>query len=196
MLVGLLNCYFFMIKFLKTLLFIVIMIFSFALGVKYSHLFLKGDLNIFNETDILFDDKQANQNTDVNNQEETEKIVIEEAPAELSPLTDEEKNDIENLNAGMPDFEGIDESTNGDEQTGAEIDVSEPMDGINNNELENSVNSDNSVENNTNNTVDTTNTAVNITNNAVDTTNTVVNQQNTTTNLTQKNELSSTNNAK
>ena len=99
-----------MIKFLKTLLFIVIMIFSFALGVKYSHLFLKGDLNIFNETDILFDDKQANQNTDVNNQEETEKIVIEEAPAELSPLTDEEKNDIENLNAGMPDFDGIDES--------------------------------------------------------------------------------------
>ena len=178
-----------MIKFLKTLLFIVIMIFSFALGVKYSHLFLKGDLNIFNETDILFDDKQANQNTDVNNQEETEKIVIEEAPAELSPLTDEEKNDIENLNAGMPDFDGIDESTNGDEQTGAEIDVSEPMDGINNNELENSVNSDNSIENNTNNAVDTTNTAV-------DTTNTVVNQQNTTTNLTQKNELSSTNNAK
>ena len=192
-----------MIKFLKTLLFIVIMIFSFALGVKYSHLFLKGDLNIFNETDILFDDKQANQNTDVNNQEETEKIVIEEAPAELSPLTDEEKNDIENLNAGMPDFEGIDESTNADEQTGAEIDVSEPMDGINNNELENSVNPDNSVENNTNNTVDTTNTAVDTTNNAVDTTNTavdttntVVNKQNTTTNLTQKNELSSTNNAK
>lgn len=196
MLVGLLNCYFFMIKFLKTLLFIVIMIFSFALGVKYSHLFLKGDLNIFNETDILFDDKQANQNTDVNNQEETEKIVIEEAPAELSPLTDEEKNDIENLNAGMPDFEGIDESTNGDEQTGAEIDVSEPMDGINNNELENSVNSDNSVENNTNNTVDTTNNAVDTTNTAVDTMNTVANQQNTTTNLTQKNELSSTNNAK
>ena len=196
MLVGLLNCYFFMIKFLKTLLFIVIMIFSFALGVKYSHLFLKGDLNIFNETDILFDDKQANQNTDVNNQEETEKIVIEEAPAELSPLTDEEKNDIENLNAGMPDFEGIDESTNGDEQTGAEIDVSEPMDGINNNELENSVNSDNSVENSTNNAVDTTNTAVDTTNTAVDTTNTVANQQNTTTNLTQKNELSSTNNAK
>ena len=171
-----------MIKFLKTLLFVVIMIFSFALGVKYSYLFSKGDLNILNETDILFGGKQGNQNTDVNNQEETEKIVIEEAPAELSPLTDEEKNDIENLNAGMPDFEGIDESTNGGEQTGAEIDVSEPMDGINNNELENSVNSDNSVENNTN--------------NAVDTTNTVANQQNTTTNSTQKNELSSTNNTK
>lgn len=158
------------------------MIFSFALGVKYSYLFSKGDLNILNETDILFGGKQGNQNTDVNNQEETEKIVIEEAPAELSPLTDEEKNDIENLNAGMPDFEGIDESTNGGEQTGTEIDVSEPMDGINNNELENSVNSDNSVENNTN--------------NAVDTTNTVANQQNTTTNSTQKNELSSTNNTK
>ncbi len=171
-----------MIKFLKTLLFVVIMIFSFALGVKYSYLFSKGDLNILNETDILFGGKQGNQNTDVNNQEETEKIVIEEAPAELSPLTDEEKNDIENLNAGMPDFEGIDESTNGGEQTGAEIDVSEPMDGINNNELENSVNSDNSVENNTN--------------NAVDTTNTDANQQNTTTNSTQKNELSSTNNTK
>ncbi len=171
-----------MIKFLKTLLFVVIMIFSFALGVKYSYLFSKGDLNILNETDILFGGKQGNQNTDVNNQEETEKIVIEEAPAELSPLTDEEKNDIENLNAGMPDFEGIDESTNGGEQTGAEIDVSEPMDGINNNELENSANSDNSVENNTN--------------NAVDTTNTVANQQNTTTNSTQKNELSSTNNTK
>ena len=96
----------------------------------------------------------------------------------------------------MPDFEGIDESTNGDEQTGAEIDVSEPMDGINNNELENSVNPDNSVENNINNTIDTTNTAVDTTNTAVDTTNTVANQQNTTTNLTQKNELSSTNNAK
>lgn len=165
-----------MIKFLKTLLFVVIMIFSFALGVKYSYLFSKGDLNILNETDILFGGKQGNRNTDVNNQEETEKIVIEEAPAELSPLTDEEKNDIENLNAGMPDFEGIEETSNGGEQTGAEIDVSEPMDGINNNELENSVNSDNSVENNVNNTV--------------------ADQQNTTVNSTQKSELNSTNNTK
>lgn len=185
-----------MIKFLKTLLFVVIMIFSFALGVKYSYLFSKGDLNILNETDILFGGKQGNQNTDVNNQEETEKIVIEETPAELSPLTDEEKNDIENLNASMPDFDGIDESSNSGEQTGAEIDVSEPMDGINNNELENSVNSDDSVENNTNNAVDSDNSIENNTNNAVDTTNTVVNQQNTTTNSTQKNELSSKNDTK
>ena len=152
------------------------MIFSFALGVKYSYLFSKGDLNILDETDILFGGKQGNQNTDVNNQEETEKIVIEEAPAELSPLTDEEKNDIENLNAGMPDFEGIEETSNGGEQTGAEIDVSEPMDGINNNELENSVNSDNGAENNVNNTV--------------------ADQQNTTVNSTQKSELNSTNNTK
>lgn len=143
-----------MIKFLKALLFFIIVLFAFALGVKYSYLFSKADLSILTEADISFADD--NNSLDTNNQA----IVIEEEPVENSPLTEAEQQDIENINDTMPDFENMNEEV-GDELSGNENMV--PMDATNENDLSN-------LNNDTATTTDTTTTDNTTTNTASDTT--------------------------
>ena len=92
-----------MIKFLKALLFFIIVLFAFSLGVKYSYLFTKADLNILTEADITFSDE------DNTPQQIEQKIVIEDIPTETKPLTEAEQNEIDTLNNTMPDFNGMNE---------------------------------------------------------------------------------------
>ncbi len=92
-----------MVKFLKALLFFIIVLFAFSLGVKYSYLFTKADLNILTEADITFGEE------DEALQPMEQKIVIEDMPVETVPLTDEEQNEIDALNSTMPDFNNMNE---------------------------------------------------------------------------------------
>ena len=92
-----------MVKFLKALLFFIIVLFAFSLGVKYSYLFTKADLNILTEADITFGEE------DEALQPMEQKIVIEDIPVETVPLTDEEQNEIDALNSTMPDFNNMNE---------------------------------------------------------------------------------------
>ena len=92
-----------MVKFLKALLFFIIVLFAFSLGVKYSYLFTKADLNILTEADITFSDE------DNTPQQIEQKIVIEDIPTETKPLTEAEQNEIDTLNNTMPDFNGMNE---------------------------------------------------------------------------------------
>ena len=92
-----------MVKFLKALLFFIIVLFAFSLGVKYSYLFTKADLNILTEADITFGEE------DNTPQQIEQKIVIEDIPTETKPLTEAEQNEIDTLNNTMPDFNGMNE---------------------------------------------------------------------------------------
>lgn len=92
-----------MVKFLKALLFFIIVLFAFSLGVKYSYLFTKADLNILTEADITFGEE------DEALQPMEQKIVIEDIPVETVPLTEAEQNEIDTLNNTMPDFNGMNE---------------------------------------------------------------------------------------
>lgn len=147
-----------MIKFLKALLFFIIVLFAFALGVKYSYLFSKADLSILTEADISFADD--NNSLDTNNQA----IVIEEEPVENSPLTEAEQQDIENINDIMPDFENMNAEV-GNELSGTGNMA--PMDATNESDL-NNINNDTTTDANLetinetqNTTADTTNTKTN-----------------------------------
>lgn len=143
-----------MIKFLKALLFFIIVLFAFALGVKYSYLFSKADLSILTEADISFE--EDNKNT----KPKSQAIVIEEEPIETAPLTEAEQKDIENINDTLPNFENMNEEV-GDELSGNENMV--PMDATNENDLSN-------LNNDTATTTDTTATDNTTTNTTSDTT--------------------------
>ncbi len=143
-----------MIKFLKALLFFIIVLFAFALGVKYSYLFSKADLSILTEADISFE--EDNKNT----KPKSQAIVIEEEPIETAPLTEAEQQDIENINDTLPNFENMNEEV-GDELSGNENMV--PMDAANENDLSN-------LNNDTATTTDTTATDNTTTNTTSDTT--------------------------
>ena len=100
-----------MIKFLKLLLFIVIVVFAFTLGVKFSDSFktvtgnLQDDeMNIKQEIDKAFNDTK----------EEIYKVVNRKDMQEETPLSEEEKEEVKNIET--QEFNGID--------------VAEPMAGI------------------------------------------------------------------
>lgn len=132
-----------MVNFLKALLFFIVVLFAFSLGVKYSYLFSKSDLTVLNESDIELD--KANQP----NQQVEQKIVIEDEPLEMEPLTDAEQNEIDTLNSSMPDFNNM------NDEMGNELNFANPTP-MNNGEnyLDNmNNNSTNSVQQPTNNNV-------------------------------------------
>ncbi len=113
-----------MIKFLKFVLFVVIIAFAFALGVKFSGSF-KGDVGNLHDDELVIKDEMDKAFNDT--KEEIYRVMdrhdMEEERQPLThedrPLTEEEKNEVKNID--NPDFE--------------DINVIEPMDNIGNDEI-------------------------------------------------------------
>ena len=103
-----------MVKFLKFILFIVIIAFSFALGVRFSDSF-KNNLGSFKNDEIKVESEMNKTFNNLDN--EVRKITNnDEREVEVAPLTEEEKNDVMNQSETMPKY--------------VDIEIIEPMDGV------------------------------------------------------------------
>lgn len=100
-----------MVKVLKFILFIVIIAFSFALGVKFSYLFNGNVLTVNNEDTII----QTEMNRTFEN---VEPQTFNPANVETQPLTDSEMNEVNNVSNEPVAIEYVD------------IESVEPMDNV------------------------------------------------------------------
>ena len=99
-----------MVKFLKFVLFIIVIAFAFALGVKFSDSF-KGNMGNLREDEIKIETEMDKAFNDI------KKEVRDDIPVETAhPLTDEEKNEVNSTSDTMPEY--------------VDIEIVEPMDGV------------------------------------------------------------------
>ena len=99
-----------MVKFLKFVLFIIVIAFAFALGVKFSDSF-KGSMGNLREDEVKIETEMDKAFNDI------KKEVRDDIPAETAhPLTDEEKNEVNSTSDTMPEY--------------VDIEIVEPMDGV------------------------------------------------------------------
>ena len=104
-----------MIKFLKFILFLVILAFAFALGVRFSETF-KGNFGNLNDDEISVQENVEKSFNDV--KDELDKNIEKEETIkdENTPLTEDEKRDVQNVeNSEFVDI-NTDESINIDQQ--------------------------------------------------------------------------------
>lgn len=99
-----------MIKFLKFVLFVIVVAFAFALGVKFSDSF-KGNIGNLRDDEVKIEnemDKAFN---------EVKKEVRGDVSTEVArPLTEEERNEVNRATETMPEY--------------VDIEIVEPMDGV------------------------------------------------------------------
>ncbi len=105
-----------MVKFLKFVLFVIILAFAFALGVKFSDSF-KGNVGNLNDDEINIENEIDKSFNDA--KEELYRVVDNHDVDNNAPLTEEEKNDVKNIEA--PEY--------------VDIEVVQPMDNIDDAEI-------------------------------------------------------------
>ena len=104
-----------MVKFLKFVLFIIIMAFAFALGVRFSDSF-KGKMGNLGDDELKIEAEMDKAFDNVKKETETTDDMPLEA---INPLTEEEKNEVNNTTEVIPEY--------------VNIEITEPMDGVSDN---------------------------------------------------------------